>query len=173
MKRLTLSVMITAVLGLSAYTMAGAQGPGRERGFGPGGPGGPGRGAGAMLRGLDLTDDQQAQIKAIHEAERAARETASGAAPAAEAQLHRQLHAEVFADSPDTQKMATLQEQILLAQAARLTKRLEVEQKIAQVLTAKQRQAVRERLAQAPRRATSRARGQQNDATGRSPRPDR
>jgi Spy/CpxP family protein refolding chaperone len=167
MKRLTVSITIAAVLGLAAYTMAGAQGPAGERGFGrsgPGGPGGPGRAGMGMLRGLDLTDDQQAQIKAIHDAERDARQ-----APPADAQLHRQLQAEVFADSPDTQKLATLQEQILLAQAARLTTRLEVEQKVAQVLTAEQRVKVRAGLALGPGR---RVRGQ-NDGGGRSPRPDR
>ncbi len=37
------------------------QGPGFRRG--PGGPGGPGM----ALRGLNLTDEQKAQVKAIHE----------------------------------------------------------------------------------------------------------
>ncbi len=39
------------------------QGQGLRRGGGPGRPGGPGRG----LRGLNLTDEQKAQVKAIHE----------------------------------------------------------------------------------------------------------
>ena len=65
----------------------GLQGPGRGmmRGRGPGqgqgpqgamrgrGPGGPGqRGGGFGLRGLDLTEDQKTQIKAIHEQTRQA-----------------------------------------------------------------------------------------------------
>lgn len=53
----------------------GAQGPQRGpgfqmgQGFRRGGPGGPGRpgGPGARLRGLDLTEDQKAQVKALHE----------------------------------------------------------------------------------------------------------
>lgn len=42
---------------------------GAMRGRGPGGPGGVGRrgGPGFGLRGLDLTEDQKAQIKGIHE----------------------------------------------------------------------------------------------------------
>lgn len=52
--------------------VVGAQGPQRGPGFqmGPGfrrgGPGRPG-GPGARLRGLNLTDEQKAQVKAIHE----------------------------------------------------------------------------------------------------------
>jgi len=141
MKRLTLSVVITAVLGLAAYTMAGAQGE-RERGFGPGGRGGPGRGALSVLRGIDLTDEQQAQIRAIREAERGSRE-----GPPAGLDLHRQLQTEVFADAPDAQKLATLQQQIAQAQTARLAKQVAMEQKIAEILTAEQRATVREKLA--------------------------
>jgi periplasmic protein CpxP/Spy len=147
MKRLTLSVVITAVLGLAAYTMAGAQAPGSGRGFGPGGRSGqgPGRGGMVMLRGLDLNEDQQAQIKAIHDAERDSHQ-----GPAAEFELQRQLQAEIFADAPDAQKVTSLQQQIAQAQSARLANRIATEQKIAQVLTAEQRAKVRERLAETP-----------------------
>jgi periplasmic protein CpxP/Spy len=147
MKRLTLSVVITAVLGLAAYTMAGAQAPGQGRGFGSGGRSGqgPGRGGMVMLRGLDLNEDQQAQIKAIHDAERDSHQ-----GPPAEFELQRQLQAEVFADAPDAQKLTSLQQQIAQAQSARLSNRIATEQKIAQVLTAEQRAKVRERLADPP-----------------------
>lgn len=49
------------------------QGPGFRRGGPgrPGGPGGPGPGRGPALRGLNLTEDQQAQVKALHEKLRA------------------------------------------------------------------------------------------------------
>lgn len=48
------------------------QGMGQGQGFrrGPGGPGRPGR-PGMALRGLNLTDEQKAQVKAIHEKTRA------------------------------------------------------------------------------------------------------
>jgi periplasmic protein CpxP/Spy len=144
MKRLTLSVVITAVLGLAAYTMAGAQAPTRGRGFGPGGPG-PDRGAMGLLRGVDLTTEQQAQIKALRDAERDSRQ-----GPPAEMQLQRQLQAEIFADAPDAQTISSLQEQIAQAQTARLARQIALDQKIAQVLTAEQRAKIRERLAEAP-----------------------
>jgi Spy/CpxP family protein refolding chaperone len=146
MKRFTLSVVMTGMLGLAAYTMAGAQAPGR----GPevprrGGPGG-GRGEIALLRGVDLSDEQKAAIKAIREDGPARPDGIP-----VEARLRRELHAEVFADSPDTQKIAALQEQLAAAQASRLASQIAAEQKIAQVLTAEQRATIRERLAEAPR----------------------
>lgn len=162
MKRFAFSVVVTAVLGLAAYSLAGAQGirygfhgsDARPAGFfqerlGRGGPwGGRGRGGGPMfaLRGLDLTDDQKEKIKAIHEAERENRQ-----APPADVDLHRQLRAELYADSPDAGKIATLQDQLAQAQTARLTRQIGIEQKIAEVLTAEQRAQVRERLSTAPR----------------------
>jgi Spy/CpxP family protein refolding chaperone len=153
MKRLTGSVIITAVLGLAAYTMAGAQGPGRGPGFGPGLEGRRGPGAASVLRGVQLTDEQREQIRAIREQERE-----QPAAPPVAAQLHRQLQAEIFAEAPDANKLAELQHQIAQAHAARLAKEIEVEQKIAQVLTPEQRAQVRERLAQQPERVGPRGR---------------
>jgi Spy/CpxP family protein refolding chaperone len=98
-----------------------------------------------MLRGLDLNDEQQAQVKAIRDA---GRDSHQG--PPAEFELHRQLQAEIFADAPDAQKVTSLQEQIAQAQTTRLANQIATEQKIAQVLTAEQRAKVRERLANAP-----------------------
>ena len=148
MRKLTLSVVMTGVLALAAFTVSSAQqgggpenGP-RGRGFGPGGPG---RGGVAMLRGVDLTDEQKAAIKAIHEAERSA-----GNGPPADMSIRRQLDAEVFADAPDAQKLASLQQQLVQAQAERLAHEIAVQQKVAGVLTAEQRAQIRERLAQAP-----------------------
>lgn len=148
MKRITLTVAITAVLGLAAYSMAGAQGPGSGSGFGPGFRRGVfARGGLPALHGVELTEDQKAQIKAIRDAEREA-----GATPPAEVQLHQQLQAELFADVPDTTKLSALQDQIAQAHAARLAKRVEIDQRIAQVLTAEQRATVRENLAKGPQR---------------------
>jgi Spy/CpxP family protein refolding chaperone len=154
MKRFTLSVVLTGVLGLAAYTLSGAQPPGR----GPGGPlpgGGPGFGRGelSLLRDANLTDAQKAEIRSIRDAERDARQ-----GEPADFSLRRQLQTEVFADSPDAQKIAALQQQIVQAEAARISRQIAVEQKVAQVLTAEQRAAIRERLAQAPE-ARGRARG--------------
>ena len=146
MKRFALSVIMTGVLGLGAYTFSGAQPPARSpEGQRPwGGPGG-GRGHLALLRGADLTEEQRAAIRAIREAEQPA-----GEAPVDEARLRRELHAEVFAESPDAQKIASLQQQLAETQSARLARQIATDQKIAQVLTAEQRARIRERLAQAP-----------------------
>lgn len=132
------------MLGLAAYTFSGAQPPARgpegpRRGGGPGG----GRGDFALLRDANLSDEQKAAIKAIRDAERPA-----ATAPVAEPRLRRELDAELFADAPDTQKIATLQQQLAETQAARLARQIAVQQKIAQVLTAEQRAKIRERLTQ-------------------------
>ena len=148
MKRLTLSVMMTAVLGLAAFSLSNAQSgsPGEgPRGRGPGGPGGFGRGGVAMLRGVDLTDEQKASIKAIHDGERQAR-----TGPPADVALRRELQAEIFADAPDAQKIAALQQQLVQAQSEHFAQELAVQQKVAAVLTSEQRAQVRERLAQGP-----------------------
>jgi len=149
MKRLTLSVVMTGVLGLAAFSLSNAQQNGDSpRGRGPGGPGGPGgfgRGGVAVLRGVDLTDEQKASIMAIHDEQRQAR-----TGPPADAALRRDLEAEVFAEAPDAQKIATLQQQFVQAQSERLAHEIAVQQKVAAVLTADQRAKVRERLSQAP-----------------------
>ena len=158
MKRLTFSMVITGVLALAAYSLADAHGNFGQRGFGRpefaqdgAGPGGPGRGRGGRgfgpmfsLRGIELTDDQKAQIKAIHDAEREAMGDRQG--PPADAALHRALQGELFADNPDSQKLAALQQQLVQAQSARLARQIAIEQKVAGVLTAEQRAQVRERL---------------------------
>ena len=146
MKRFTLSVVMTAVLGVAAYSWSGAQGPGREPGRRR--PGGPGFGREmALLRGADLTDQQQAEIEAIRDA---ARDVQAG--PPADAALRRQLDAELFADAPDAGKIAALQEQLIRSQGQRLAKEIATAQKIVQVLTAEQRAKIRERLGAAPAR---------------------
>lgn len=142
MRRVMLSIGMTAILGLGAFTVAGAQGPG-GRGVGPGRDGG-GRGAMMMLRGLDLTEAQREQIRAIREAQ------PGPADGRGDAELHRQLRAELLADVPDFGKIADLQRQIVEAQSARLAHVIEVQQQIAQVLTPEQRATVRARLAQSP-----------------------
>lgn len=159
MKRYALTVVMTAALGVGAYTLAGAQGPGRQGwGAGPDGRGGPGRGSAMlMLRGVELSDTQREQLRAIREAHREAPETF-----AAQRELHRQLRTEILADVPDVQKLAELQRQLTEAQAARMARQVEVSQQIAQVLTPEQRNTLRERMAQAPAgRGPAGRRGQQ------------
>jgi len=145
MKRLTFSAVVATALALGAYTLAGAQGPGR-----PGGGQRPGGGPGAMmmmLRGLDLSEAQRAQIRAFAEAQRA-----SGSTVGAERQLHRQLQAELFAEAPDSQKIGELQQQLAQAHTERVAQQITLAQQVAQVLTPEQRHTLRERLANAPQR---------------------
>ena len=159
MKRFALSVVMTGMLGLAAYTFSGAQPPSRgPEGQRPrGGPGG-GRGEIALLRSADLTEEQKAAIKAIREAEQSAQQ-----GPSVEGRLRRELQAEVFADHPDTQKIASLQQQLAESQSARLARQIATDQKIAQILTAEQRARIRERLSQSPsERRGARPEGQGN-----------
>ena len=168
MKRWTASVMTAALLGLAAYTLADAQaapeGQTQERVERPGGRGF-GRGHLPMLRGVDLTDQQREQIRSILEAER----PQAPAGSPGDGNLHRQLEAELFADSPDMQKVAGLQARIAEAAAARLERHIAIQQKVAQVLTAEQRASLRERLAQAPERRPARGGRLRGPAGGHKP----
>jgi Spy/CpxP family protein refolding chaperone len=141
MKRMGFSMLIAAVVGAAAFSIADAQGRG---GRGPGG--GPGFGRGVMhVPGVELTDAQREQVRAILDAERPARQ-----GPPAEMTLHRQLRAELLADTPDDQKIEGLRQQIAEASAASLARHIAVQRKIAQILTPEQRAIAREALAKAP-----------------------
>ena len=109
-----------------------------------GGPGGPGGGPMALLRGVQLTDAQREQIRAIHQD---ARPEAS--APKV-ADLQRQLNLALLADAPDLGKIAELKSAITTAHGEMLARRIDVETRIAQVLTPEQRAQARDRLAKAP-----------------------
>ena len=70
--------------------------------------------------------------------------------------LHRQLEAELLADSPDDQKIETLREQLVQAQGDEVARQIALQRKIAGVLTAEQRAKARERLAEGPHRGPER-----------------
>jgi protein CpxP len=121
--------------------------PPQGRGGGPGGPGGFGGRGGPfpMLRALDLTDAQRAQIRTITEQQRG-----NANSPRQKlATLQKQLHLAILADTPDAQKIDELKTSIAAAAAEELTSRIDVESRIAQVLTPEQRAKARE-LASAP-----------------------
>ena len=67
MNRFRSFTLIAVIAALVATGTAYAQGPGAggQRGRGPGGPGGFRPGAGALLRGLDLTDAQRQQVRQL------------------------------------------------------------------------------------------------------------
>src|SRR5574338_1020292 len=116
------------------------QGRGMGPGMGPGGPGGPGgRGGGpmSMLRGVDLTDAQREQIRAIMETERQN-------APAARVRdLDTQLDLALLADSPDAAKIDELKAAIVAGTAEEIAHRIAVQTKIVQILTPEQRAKAR------------------------------
>src|SRR4051812_970709 len=134
--RTTLVVLTLLAVAVLASTLA-AQAPG-ERGPRGNGPGRGGPGPAPMLRSLDLTDAQKEQVKALtaERAQQGAGRTLAG--------LERDLTAAVMADSPDTAKIEQLKTSILEAQTAALNERVDLQLRIAQILTPEQRQQARE-----------------------------
>ncbi len=116
-------------------------GPGFGRmGGGPGGPGGPmfgrrGGGPGMMLAGLNLSADQQAQIKTLFESERDSRQAGMRAL----ADARQALHAAVFANAVDAGAVAALQAKVIAAEQAQLAARVQTELTLAGILTPDQR----------------------------------
>jgi len=136
-------IAIAAALALSLGTLPlMAQGPGG--GFGGGQPpmgqgrgrmgGGPGPGIVPGLNQLDLTDTQKEQIRAVMEAERQ-----SGPGQAMR-DAEKGLHTAIFAQTQDLAAIARAKAALLAAQAAELDHRIELQGKIAQILTPAQRQ---------------------------------
>ena len=134
-------VAAVAAAFVASVAMADGQQP-RRRGPGMGGPGGPGVGPGIMR---ELTDEQRNQVRAIMQEERGDREGRRG-----DMTLRRQLEAELLADVPNELKIEELKSQILAAQAEGLSKHIEIQKRVAQVLTPEQREKARQRLAQTP-----------------------
>ena len=142
---------ITAVFVASVAVASGQQPQRRGPGMGgPGGPGGRGFGPGIMR---ELTDEQRQQVRAILQEERGDQK-----GPRSDVALRRQLEAELLADVPNDLKIEELKSQFLAAQAEGLSKHVEVQKRVAQVLTPEQRAKARERLAQAPERRQGRRR---------------
>jgi Spy/CpxP family protein refolding chaperone len=110
------------------------------------GPPGGGRGGGLpIFRELNLTDAQRDQIRTIVRAERGNADSPQGKL----ADLNKQLHLAILADTPDTQKVEELKTSIAAASAEALTARIDVQTRIAQVLTPEQREQARQALAKA------------------------
>jgi len=154
MKRTLIAAALLAA-GLSALPVL-AQGPGqgfgRGRGEagsgapgarGPGGPGGPGILAG--VHHLDLTDAQREQLRAIMEEGRKAGTPGENVRAA-----EQKLHAAILSDAPDLAAIATLKAALNNAHAAGLERRVEMLQRVAQLLTPAQRQQLAQREGQGP-----------------------
>jgi Spy/CpxP family protein refolding chaperone len=146
-KRTLSAIAATAIvlaLGISTAVAQGpgGRGPGQGRGFGGPGRGGPG-GPFPMLRQLNLTDTQREQVKALVEEQRKQND---GAAIKKVGELHRALQSAIFADAPDNGQIDQLRASIAEADAAALAARVDLQLKIAQILTPEQRQRARERM---------------------------
>ena len=125
------ALFVVAVLAIATLS---AQGQRR------GGSLGPERGPGPlpMLQRLDLTAAQKEQVSAIV-GERTGRDARQSLA-----RLHQELTAAVMADTPDTSKIEQLKASINDAEAAALNERVDLQLRIAQILTPEQRQKARE-----------------------------
>jgi periplasmic protein CpxP/Spy len=132
--------------------VAQPQGSGQRGGPGFGGRGGPF----PALRGLNLNDAQREQIRSIAQQQR----TDDNSPQRKVADLNKQLHLAILADAPDLQKIDELKTSIAAATAEALTAQVDVQTRIAQVLTPEQRAQAREALTKAgPRRPPSGRRG--------------
>lgn len=126
------ALLVVAVLaGTSA--IVNAQRGERRRGFGP---------YGSLTFGVELTQEQRDQIRAIVTEERQQRSKPDGAAD-----INRQLDLELLADVPDLAKVDSLRAQMVETHQSMLQKRIEMRKRVAEVLTPEQRAQARENLA--------------------------
>ena len=140
--RTVFAVSALVVVAVLAVATLSAQGQARGgRGLGPG------RGSGPlpMLQRLDLTAAQKEQVHAIL-GERTGQDARQSLG-----KLHQELTAAVMADTPDASKIEQLKASINEAEAASLNERVDLQVRIAQILTPEQRQKARE-LPAGPRR---------------------
>jgi periplasmic protein CpxP/Spy len=164
----TLSTIAAAAVALTTALSAGAgqppadRAPGLGKGQGRGGPGGPL----PILRQLNLSETQREQIKALTDQRRDLGEAQSPVRKLAD--LQRALGAAIFADTPDSAQIDQLRAGIAEAEAAMLAARVDLQLKIAQILTPEQRQQARELAERRPTRA-GRAGGPRGARLGRNP----
>jgi len=138
-------VVLVPVLVLAQTQGAPPQRPGMMGGRGMGqmgGPGGPGgRGGGMMLGRLNLTDAQRTQVQAIMEQHRQATQDSARQM----GDLQQQLKNAVFANGgPVPDAITQLKGQIAALEAQLQAGRLDMETKVATLLTDDQRKLVRD-----------------------------
>jgi Spy/CpxP family protein refolding chaperone len=124
-----------------------------------------------ILRQLNLTETQRQQIKALTDQQRPQADEQTPMRKLAE--LQRALHAAIFADTPDSAQIDQLRAGIAEAEAATLAARVELQLKIAQILTPEQRQQARELTERRPGRAgrANEPRGARSGEMPHAPRP--
>jgi Spy/CpxP family protein refolding chaperone len=144
-------VAIGVVLATSLATVLTAQPPGGRMGRpgpGMGGPGmGPGPGGpmgmapfGLRLEGLDLTDEQRAAIRQLVQDHAEANKARLKEARS----LSDQLRAAILSEPPDTSAVATLKASMASLQAELFAAGVDLQTRIAAVLTTEQRATLRE-----------------------------
>jgi Spy/CpxP family protein refolding chaperone len=139
MKQTIWSSIAAIVLAAAVAIPVIAQPPQRGGGRGPGR--GPAPGAlFFVLRELNLTDAQREQIRTLTTERRDQGESPSRKV----AELRHQLQAAVFADAPDQQKIDELKNSIAAATSAEPAARIDLETRIAQILTPEQRAKARD-----------------------------
>ena len=141
------ATLVTAQIGASGGRRGGSDqqiGHQSRGGRGPAGRIGPlgrGRAFGGELAGLNLTDDQRAQVSEIR---RAGRDQAGPVEQELRAAQHA-LHRELFADARDAAKVADLSSKVAVLQKQLAELHVKTASSVADVLTAEQRAAIRER----------------------------
>jgi Spy/CpxP family protein refolding chaperone len=131
---LALSLGALPLLAQGPSGRPGGQGRGGRGLAGPGGPGGP-PGIMGMVHQLDLTDTQREQLRTLMEDGRQGGDPGEAIRSA-----EQKLHAAVLADRPDLQAIDSLKAALNSAHAAELDHRIDMMQKIAQILTPAQKQ---------------------------------
>ncbi len=103
-------------------------------------PPGPRQRARQFMAGLNLTDAQREQIRTLREQHR----SAVGEERQQLRDARRELRSQMLVDTPDQARIDALQEQVASLSQQLQARRLDLQQKIAQVLTPEQRQFLRE-----------------------------
>ncbi len=125
-------LLAAGLVALGSSLFAQAPGPGFGRGFGPGqGLAGEGR----MLRRLNLTDAQKAQVKAIHQNHQAAFQAKGDAAKAA----RQAMHDAMVNPATDTQTLKALHDKVSAAQFDLMLEHRAARQEILPILTPEQK----------------------------------
>lgn len=138
---LRFTALAIALAAIGTALTAQEPGPGFDRGHGPmpgqmpGQMHGPFMGGGHGFMGLQLTEAQQAKVKAIHDSHQAAFKAKSDAAAAA----HKALGTALAEDGTDAKTLRTLHDQAAAAQFDLLMEHRAVRQEILPLLTAEQK----------------------------------
>jgi len=132
------ALILAAAVAIPVIAQPPQEGRGQGRGPGFAGPM-------PMLRGLNLTDAQRDQVKALVDQRRTSEDPRRNLMD-----LERQLQIAILADAPDQQKIEELKTSINSASAQELAARTDLQTRIAQILTPEQRAQARDAVGKGP-----------------------